>query len=574
MIQSNNQRGEVRVGPTMNRQLFGVFGDRAEFSRLSAIEQFDHVIEGDSATVGIRDVGYGLPGRTTVYESDDGICLIWGEIIQETPQPPAKRLLERYAETGKSAFDELNGSYLAFVEHKNDALLITDPIRSWEAFYTDAPGVRAFGTDAAKVARTIPDPQLDDRTVAEIIHFGTSFSDSTVVTDLKRIPFDGYLTPDSVGELRRFVYRPKEFDYVGELAARLQRAIERRVPLPGQKGLLLGPGCDSRIVLSQHPELDAAYTVGSSSTACTLAGRHGVEYAALPISERSLDIRPEVIQYTQGIRESVHIHHRGNTDAIDADTIYHGTLFDTLLRGQFLPAHEVELFGRTVTFDGLDPNPDITQHVKSRFGCAGAESIVSDDRFPDTDNEGRRPKDLVEPSFESCWDRTDSVYNAIDLFSIKQTPTLAFRTHLADHFLESFIAADRDLIEWHLTTPPEYRTERTFRAALERLDATVLGPTSPVRIRSQHHPIEGFLERIVPDRAPFGNGSSSTSNPSAVDLDTIYETDSLDQKLFPGYDEIHSLPARVKLRMNDLITWIEYATGEPRYTPDQLLSLF
>lgn len=547
----------------MNRQLFGVFGDRSEFSRFCTAEQFDHVVESDVATIGIRDIGYGLPGRTSVHEDSDGVCLIWGEAIQKTPHS-AKRLFERYAEIGRSAFDELNGSYLAFVEHGSDALLITDPIRSWEAFYTDAPGVRVFGTDGTKVARTIPDPQLNDQTIAEITHFGTSFDDATVVSELERIPFDGYLTPDSVGELRRFVYRPQEFDYVGELAARLRRAIERRVPLPGRKGLLLGPSCASRIVLSQHPELDAAYTIGSSTTACALAARNGVEYTPLSITNRSLDTRPETIQYTQGTRESIHINHRGNTDAIDADTIYHGALFDTLLRGQFHPERDVELFGRTVSLDRLDPNPDVVRHIASKFDYCTDPVVTSH-----TDN-AAPSGELVEPSFESCWDRADSIHNALDLFAIKQSPTLAFRTHLADHFLESFIAADRELIEWHLTTPPEHRTDRTFRAALERLDPAVFEPTSSMRA---HIPVGELLGRVMPNRVPFGSGQTSATSTSP-DLDALYEANNLDRKLFPGCAEIHALPARVKLRMNDLTTWVEYATGtgEPRCTPEQLLS--
>jgi hypothetical protein len=544
----------------MNHQLFGVFGDRSDFSQFCNHEEFDCVIESDSVTIGIRDIGYGIPGRTTVYEGDDGVSVIWGEAVQETPQPPAKRLLEQYAERGLSAFDELNGSYLALVEYEGDALLVTDPIRSWEAFYTDAPGVRVFGTDATRVTQTIPDPHLNNRTVAEVIHFGTSFSDTTVVSELNRIPFDGYLTSDSTGELRRFVYRPQKFDYVDELAARLQRAIERRTSLPGRKGLLLGTSteCDSRIVLSVHPELDTVYTVGSSTDVSNLASQYNIEHESLPISDRNLDIRPEIIQYTQGIRESLHIRHRGNTSAIDADTIYHGALFDTLLRGRFLPKRDIELFGCSISLSRLDSNPDVVNHLETRLGYYESKTDLMSTQLIKSDVE-QLPTELIEPPFESCWDRADSVHNAIDLFSIKQSPTLAFRTHLADHFLESFIAADRELIEWHLMTPPEHRTDRTFRAALEQLDDEIGKPA----FCGNRNQIGTALKQIVP--------GLTTSKDSYPDLDVLFETNNLDEKLFPGYEEMHALPPRLKLRMNDLITWVEYATGEPYFTPDQLL---
>lgn len=541
----------------MNNQLFGVFGDRSDFSRFCTDKEFDAVIESDSATIGVRDIGYGIPGRTTVYEGANGVSIIWGEIVQETPQPPAERLLERYAEIGLAAFDELNGSYLAFVEHGDDALLVTDPIRSWEAFYTDAPGVRVFGTDAARVTRTIPELELNGYTVAAVTHFGTSLSDSTVVSELDRIPFDGYLTADSVGELRRFVYHPQEFDYAGELATRLKRAIERRVTLPGRKGLLMNAqtNWDSRVILSQHSGLDAMYTLGASDTARDLASQYDVDHSALPTSDRSLDVRPETIQYTQGIRESLPIQYLGNLNTIDADTIYHGVLFDTLFQGRFLPRRDLDLFS-WVSLSQLDPNPDAVQHITSKLGYYGSETVPTSTQFIESDV-ARLPTELIEPSFESCWERADSVHNAIDLFSIKQTPHLAFRTHLADHFLESFIAADRELIEWHLMTPPEHRTNRTFRTALSMLDSEIARYT---RNRNQ---IETVLKQIVPGLTPSENPFPN--------LDALYGGNNLDEKLFPGYEEMHTLPPRLKLRMNDLITWVEYATGEPRYTPDQLL---
>ena len=398
----------------MQNELFGVFGDRADFERFCNPTRFNAVVETDQVTIGVRDLGYGLPGRTVAHEDEVGTCVIWGEVVSETGVSPAKELLARYATVGDDAFDALNGSYLAYVEHGGDAQLVTDAIRSWECYFTDAPGVRVFGTDAANVAQAVPSASLDRQALTEVTHFGVAFDEATVFDELHRVPFDGYLTPETTGELSRFVYDPQPpetFDYVTELAERLERAIQRRIDLPGRKGMLLSAGYDSRAILSQHPNLDVGYTLGTPDAdevkvAKRLAAQYGIDHETLEVTERYLDVRPEVIQYSQGIRESLHIHHRGNNDEIEVDTVYHGMLFDTLFRGFFLPEKGLEMFDRTFPLQGLEPDPDVAQHFAAKLGFLGSDSDVTDCGMLDARSADEFARDVIEPRYEACFDRT------------------------------------------------------------------------------------------------------------------------------------------------------------------------
>ncbi|WP_049894663.1 asparagine synthase-related protein [Halogranum rubrum] len=557
----------------MQNELFGVFGSRADFERFCNPARFNTVVETDQATIGVRDVGYGLPGRTVAHDDETGTCVVWGEVVSETGASPAKELLRRYAEVGDDAFDLLNGSYLAYVEHDGDAQLVTDAIRSWECYYTDAPEVRVFGTDAANVAQAVTNASLDEQALAEVTHFGVAFDEATVFDELERVPFDGYLTPESAGELSRFVYDPQppsEFDYATELAERLERAIERRIELPGRKGMLLSAGYDSRAILSQHPDLDVGYTLGTPEAAEVkvakkLAAQYGIDHETLEVTERYLDVRPEVIQYSQGIRESLHIHHRGNNDEIEVDTVYHGMLFDTLFRGFFLPGKGLEMFDRTFPLQGLEPDPDVPQHFAKKLGFLGSEGSGADYDGLDERSADEFARDVIQPRYEACFDRADDPHNAIDLLGVKQKPTLPFRGHLADHYVESFVAVDRELLEWHLKTPPEHRNTRTFLQALEKLDPEILRHQPPDR---PHHSFRmNQIEKFLREKLP---GVKAFENPWP-DRQELYDRNNLDQKLFPGYEEVHGLPPRVKLRMNDLTTWIEFATGESQCTPDELL---
>ena len=557
----------------MQNELFGVFGDRADFERFCNPSRFNAVVETDQATIGVRDVGYGLPGRTVAHDGERGTCVIWGEVVSETGASPAKELLARYAEVGDDAFDALNGSYLAYVEHDGDAQLVTDAIRSWECYFTDASGLRVFGTDAANVAQAVPNASLDSQVLAEVTHFGVAFDEATVFEEVERVPFDGYLTPETTGELSRFVYDPQPpetFDYATELAERLERAIQRRIDLPGRKGMLLSAGYDSRAILAKHPDLDVGYTLGTPdadevTVARKLAAQYGIDHETLEVTERYLDVRPEVIQYSQGIRESLHIHHRGNNDEIEVDTVYHGMLFDTLFRGFFLPGKGIEAFGRTFPLQGLEPNPDVAQHFAEKLGFLGGDAIGADRGGSDPHSADEFARDVIEPRYEACFDRAADPHNAIDLLGVKQKPTLPFRGHLADHYVESFIAVDRELLEWHLKTPPEHRNTQTFLRALRKLDPDILRHQPPDR---PHHSFRmNQIEKFLREKLP---GVRAFENPWP-DRKELYERNNLDQKLFPGYEEVHGLPPRVKLRMNDLTTWIEFATGESRCTPDQLL---
>ncbi|MFC7007324.1 hypothetical protein [Halalkalicoccus salilacus] len=66
--------GEV----VMNKELFGVFGSVDAFRRLRSTDEFDTVVEADTVTVGIRDPALSIPNRTSVYQDEDGSCLLWG----------------------------------------------------------------------------------------------------------------------------------------------------------------------------------------------------------------------------------------------------------------------------------------------------------------------------------------------------------------------------------------------------------------------------------------------------------------------------------------------------------------
>jgi hypothetical protein len=109
----------------MNKELFGVFGDRDEFVECRSGGGFNEVISGSGITAGIRDPGLGVPGRSASYADDRGLCFVWGEAYAGDDDGGgsgedtnvAQWLFERYVADGFDAFSELNGSYLVVLAH-------------------------------------------------------------------------------------------------------------------------------------------------------------------------------------------------------------------------------------------------------------------------------------------------------------------------------------------------------------------------------------------------------------------------------------------------------------------------
>ena len=547
----------------MKKELFGVFGDRSEFGRFRSETEFDRVVEGGTATVGIRDVGLGIPGRSTVHSDAEGVCVLWGEVYtpRSTGMDPARWLLRRYDEVGMDALSELNGSYLAFIDDGDEAFVATDPARTWECYFTDAPGTRVFGTDPGRVSDGIQSPETAEKPLLEFLHLGVVLGNRTTIEQLRRVPFDGCLYSDSTAELSRFVYEPTEFDYVQELADRLERALARRAKHPGRKGLLLSGGYDSRTILAGLPDIDKCYTVGSTSSAETkvaenVSEQYGVPHHLLSVDERYLNREGDAIEYGHGIKESIHIHHAAYDTEIDVDTIYHGLLWDTFFRGHFLPTDRVNVAGYELPWDRLDPEPSVAETlVDDKFGFIPSERDLVPDSGYSGDGE-TLVKEAVDEQLVGQSDRYDSIYNAIDLVGIQNQPTMPFRYHLADNYLESFIVADSELIDWHLKTPPEHRNTGTLLKAIRRIDGDILKHRPPDRPYDsvQLNSIQNYIRK----KLPFVSGF----NGSWPDRTRHYDRNQYDQRLFAECPEIHDLPPRLKLRINDITAWLDETADE------------
>lgn len=551
----------------MNKELFGLFGGPPALAAVRDLDAFDAVVRGEAVTFGVRDAHLGRPGRTQVYEGPAGVCAIWGEaFLDGDGTDTARRLLAAHGRRGRAALGDLNGSYVAVLELDGRPLVATDQLRSWECFHAPIRGRRAFGTDLAGLLAGVETPAVDRQGLLEFLHLGTVLGERTLFESVDRIPFDGVLTPEGVEALHRFVYAPEEFDYTSELSARLDRAIARRADYAGRKGLLLSAGLDSRSLLAGVSDLERCYTVGwpdsqEASVAAKLAAQYGATHDVLVPDDRYLSPVDGKVRYSQGLRESLHVHHAGYDAAIDVDVVYHGLLYDTLFKGYFVERDGIEVFGEKLPLGGVDRDVDPVGSLLDTLGFMPRASVRLADcagRFlgglvPEVDLEtdaGTLLRESLEAELRACGHRASSVPNAMDLLAVRNQPALSFRTHLADNYVEAFVAADRELLDWHLRTPPEHRNPRTVRSAIADLDEGAFRHRAPGHLRDST--TLNRLERFARRRLPFVR----TVEPAWPDRRALYERYDLDRRLFPDHPGVRELPARIQLRLNDLRWWL------------------
>lgn len=592
----------------METELFGIFGSRDSFERQADRRTFERVVEGESVTVGLRDDALGQPGRSSVCTDESGVAVVWGEAF-----PPdgyagsaAAWLLDAASQRRADAFASLNGSYLAVVEVDGEPFVASDPIRSWECFTTETDHGLVFGSDAASVARCIPNPHIDPQGFAEFLYLGGALNDHTPLSELDRLPLDHARTPEGTNPLGRYRHdagadsgyastnadpagdlitdgstelatsgatnlstagvtesaTDPASDPAGELARRLERAIDRRSMASGTRGVLLSAGLDSRLLLALRDDVDTAYTIGPEGSdevavATQLAHRYGADHVHLPVDDRYLDRDATAIGATNGVKESLHVHHAGYTDAIDADAVCHGLLFDTLLRGYFLPWDTYDVLGLTVPRGRLDPDPDPVAHLTGVMGYL-PETAELIHRTPglDATTPDEFLEDAIGAAYADCVAASVDEYAAFDRFGVQNVLSTPFRTHLADQFTESLVVADTDLVDWHLQTPPAERTDSTFREAIRRIDVDLLDPSPPDR------PHDSFLANQIEKRARRSIPGLEPFDAPWPDRRTSYAANDLDAHILPDRPDLHDYPPRFKLRIRDLRHWFCSATGD------------
>jgi len=159
--------------------------------------------------------------------------------------------------------------------------------------------------------------------------------------------------------------------------------------------------------------------------------------------------------------------------------MYHGLLCDTFFRGHFTASKTVDVLDKRIPTGGLESDPDPVEVFLKKFGYNHDASLELVDRTSFDVDPDAFVRAAIADEFDSRRSRADQIQNALSCCGIANQPSIPFHNHLSDHFVTSFLATDRELIDWHLRTPPEHRTTETFLRACERVDSDILRHRPP-----------------------------------------------------------------------------------------------
>ncbi|MBI3463899.1 MAG: asparagine synthetase B, partial [Planctomycetes bacterium] len=211
--------------------------------------------------------------------SQDGsrIAILEGEIYDPpalpvalqpvAPSPrddnPAERILHGYEHEGTAFFRRLNGFFAAAIWNKKQErlLLVNDRFGMKPLYYAALPGRLLFACDIKAI---LADPELprqhNPKGIAQFFAFGHLFGEETLCEGVRVLPPASCLVYDlrsgrwALERYWRFepdqrVAALGEAELLDRLDDAFYRAVQRRLTGPGQPGISLSGGLDSRTIL-------------------------------------------------------------------------------------------------------------------------------------------------------------------------------------------------------------------------------------------------------------------------------------------------------------------------------------
>ncbi|MFB6179640.1 MAG: asparagine synthase-related protein, partial [Halorientalis sp.] len=221
--------------------------------------------------VGIAQVHHGDkdPNGHTVWEGDRGIVFVHGTVANpEQFTRGIDGLCEAFLADPAEILPELDGPFAiaGFDRERDETLVATDKVGTRTCYYSDEDGL-LFGTHIESLLMQVDDPEINVRTIEDMLTFGHAYGSRTLVREIKSVP-PASLVRHRDGETTLERYWERDF---GELPAegyvdrtlRIYREMLSDVAdtIDGQPGLWLSGGLDSRTMAAVLDErLDSLRT--------------------------------------------------------------------------------------------------------------------------------------------------------------------------------------------------------------------------------------------------------------------------------------------------------------------------
>ncbi len=236
----------------------------------------------------------GLDGSVATARSPGGGIAV---LVFGTPRSPAgsgapqvAQWLAQSLERGRQvAPEEIEGDFSILVgdEATGELRLQSDPLGAFPLYWRHVPGDFRFGASVAAVlACDVSPPRLDERALADYLHFGFPLGNKTLAADVRLLEPGTILTyevaSDTIRQRRYFsaadIFRPGELrgrEYEQAVVDTFTASVARTLDRDEDMGLALSGGLDTRCLLATLASLGAkpqTYTLGQRGCADQVIG--------------------------------------------------------------------------------------------------------------------------------------------------------------------------------------------------------------------------------------------------------------------------------------------------------------
>lgn len=264
----------------------------------------------------------------------------------------AELLLHGFEFKGMEFFSQLHGSFAAAIwdSPKRQLVLVNDRFGLKPLYYAQGPGRFLI---ASEIMPLLVDPQvprhLNLRAVAQFFTYGQMLGDDTLLETVQLLPAAGWLTYDAREDRVRLdnYWRPQtrllppstsRAEALDRLDEAFKIAVERQTAGPGQLGLSLSGGLDSRTILAAMGERGAmitAVSVGVEGSIDHRAAKHLAAIAGCRYHACFLDTQ-FLSQFEKHMRRMVHLtdgHYLSQCIVMPTLPVYRELGIEVLLRG-------------------------------------------------------------------------------------------------------------------------------------------------------------------------------------------------------------------------------------------------
>jgi asparagine synthase (glutamine-hydrolysing) len=474
----------------------------------------DLVDKWNDDNLAIARVHHGVvnPETQPIFIEDGSVCIVMGGEVFDYDvekrslidkghhfrlrENDAEYCLHLYEEYGTEAFAKLNGSFLLSLYDRttHELLLVNDRFSSHPLFYYWARDQLVFATQLRPLLRLQGLPRrLDLQAVYGFFTLQCVWGERTFYQDVKVLPSasvlrfrDGSVSLDRYWKVRYTNEARPERHYVEALADALSKAVARRSRGDYRLGILLSGGLDSRGVLAADDEgrISVAFTLADFESqelqiARKVAAIKGCGHVFL---QRDIDhyarCVDEAVSIGDGMYRFDHAHFLGFFEQINKEVVilFNGLWLDVLFRGWALPRKNRRVAGKTVSLPmlrrlSLSALPDAARfELHESTLRKGVERLFRRVLLKQGEEYGGSLAEFLLKNKEVYGDNTCNAWEYLESHHFSKRATYLNLLCVRAHISERTIVFDNDLLNLHLSMPPQLRLEgRVYRKVFRKI---------------------------------------------------------------------------------------------------------